>query len=194
MQYVHGLKLRLECLCTDQPKPKKVYLEISSTGQVRATADDTGDETILTIIPVNVREVAIYHELTGYFLGMDAEGKLMASVLTLLSFIFYNKVDLAWVHTWDAVQGKCVQQLLCCLLVPWVSHANIESLARWQRSFHGCARGVVRIYEAVTSEKWPTQIQINSRQKNEEVEALLSLLATSTGGTTSLAWRRWWEC
>ena len=89
MQYVHGLKLRLECRCTDQSKPKKVYLEISSTGQVRATADDTGDETILTIIPVNVREVAFYHELTGFFLGMDAEGKLMASVwLCLVSALF----------------------------------------------------------------------------------------------------------
>ena len=79
---VRGVKLRLECRCTEDVLPKKVYLEISNTGQVRASTNDQGEETILTIIPVNVREVAIYHPATGHFLGMDAEGKLMASVST----------------------------------------------------------------------------------------------------------------
>ena len=79
-QLVRGVKLRLECRCTENILPKKVYLEISNAGQVRASTNDQGEETILTIIPVNVREVAIYHPATGHFLGMDAEGKLMASV------------------------------------------------------------------------------------------------------------------
>ena len=48
--------------------------------KVRASEDDTSDATVLTIIPVNIREVAIYHEATGNFLGMDAEGKIMTSV------------------------------------------------------------------------------------------------------------------
>ena len=101
------------------------------------------------------------------FLGNGCRRKIDGlGICFCLVSLFYNKFYLARVHTWDAVQGKCVQQLLCCLLVPWVSNANIESLARWQRSFDGCARGAVRINEAIASEKWPTQIQINSRQKN----------------------------
>ena len=48
--------------------------------KVRASEDDKSDATVLTIIPVNIREVAIYHEATGNFLGMDAEGKIMTSV------------------------------------------------------------------------------------------------------------------
>ena len=94
-QQVRGVQVRLECRCIEELKPKPVYLEVTEgfsdfskniwltsiqDGKVRGTTEAETEGTILILVPVGLRQVAILHKSTNRYLAMNIQGKLHTTV------------------------------------------------------------------------------------------------------------------
>ena len=92
---MRGVQVRLECRCIEDLKPKPVYLEVTEgllfvkskslltlvqDGKVRGTTEAETEGTILILVPVGLRQVAILHKSTNRYLAMNIEGKLHTTV------------------------------------------------------------------------------------------------------------------
>ena len=79
-QQVRGVKVRLECRCVEELKPRPVYLEVSNEGKIGGTVVAETERTHLILVPVGLRQVAILHKLTNRYIAMNIQGKLHTTV------------------------------------------------------------------------------------------------------------------